>query len=208
MGQSISGVILNKNFIDRNSAADIVFYLDKITRPSGLPFINSALGLDRERSEKISRECPIIDISENEESNVISLFITDLIFIIKEDMEKYFETELQVSNCLYNAMHPGSYIAYHADSAHIEGDEWVEEPESPTEFSALLYLNEDYEGGELSFDGVDFKPEVGTLIFFKGDHTRPHEVKEVRSGVRKNIVLFYRKPDSKGEYNYFPNEND
>jgi hypothetical protein len=208
MESPISGIIVLKNFINQSSAADIVSYLDKITRPSGLPFINSALGLDRERSEKISRECPIIDISNDEESNSISRLVTDLIFIIKENMEEYFDTKLQVSNCLYNAMHPGSHIAYHADSAHLEEGEWVEEPESPTEFSALLYLNEDYEGGELSFEGVDLKPEIGTLVYFKGDHTRPHEVKEVRSGVRKNIVLFYRKPDSKGDYNYFPNEND
>ena len=58
--------------------------------------------------------------------------------------------------------------------------------------AALLYLNEDYTGGELFFplQNWEYKPKPGTLIFFKGDHTIPHGVKKVESGERVNMISF------------------
>lgn len=60
-------------------------------------------------------------------------------------------------------------------------------------YSSLIYLNEDYEGGELYFPEHDFviKPEVGTLICFKGDENTLHGVKKVEAGTRYTISLFW-----------------
>jgi predicted 2-oxoglutarate/Fe(II)-dependent dioxygenase YbiX len=64
----------------------------------------------------------------------------------------------------------------------------------------LLYLTDDYDGGEIVFyndnsgskkDSVSYKPTAGTLIYFKGDENHPHSVNEVLDGERSNIILFY-----------------
>ena len=59
--------------------------------------------------------------------------------------------------------------------------------------SGLLYLNDDYEGGELVFpeQSLSIKAEAGSLIFFEGDYKKPHGVNEVISGNRYNLVTFY-----------------
>lgn len=60
-------------------------------------------------------------------------------------------------------------------------------------YSSLVYLNEDYAGGELYFPEHNFmiKPEVGTLICLKGDENSLHGVKKVESGTRYTISLFW-----------------
>lgn len=59
-------------------------------------------------------------------------------------------------------------------------------------FSSILYLTEDYEGGELEFPDLDFvyKPKAGDLIFFPS-HGYLHEVRPVTSGNRSTIVGFF-----------------
>lgn len=36
------------------------------------------------------------------------------------------------------------------------------------DFTSLIYLNDDFEGGEFFTPSIKFKPEVGTLTFFNG----------------------------------------
>lgn len=56
--------------------------------------------------------------------------------------------------------------------------------------SILLYLNDDYEGGELEFPdwGVTFKPKTGTLIAFPSYIEFSHRVHPVTKGERFNLV--------------------
>ena len=62
--------------------------------------------------------------------------------------------------------------------------------------SAVLYLNDQYEGGEFLFYNEDgthksYHPEAGTLIYFEGNEENQHEVLPVLNGERSNIVFFY-----------------
>jgi Rps23 Pro-64 3,4-dihydroxylase Tpa1-like proline 4-hydroxylase len=59
--------------------------------------------------------------------------------------------------------------------------------------SALLYLNDDYEGGNLRFQhcGVDMKPEAGSLLFFPANFVFVHEVDEIISGTRYSLPNWY-----------------
>ena len=52
--------------------------------------------------------------------------------------------------------------------------------------SCILYLNDDYVGGELYFPYLDImvKPEAGSVIFFPSNYIYTHEVKPIISGVR------------------------
>jgi predicted 2-oxoglutarate/Fe(II)-dependent dioxygenase YbiX len=57
----------------------------------------------------------------------------------------------------------------------------------------LLYINDDYEGGELDFRDHDLtiKPKAGQLITFPGGFLNIHQVKKVESGTRHTIGAFW-----------------
>jgi hypothetical protein len=53
-------------------------------------------------------------------------------------------------------------------------------------FSLVTYINDDYEGGEISFPNhnVTIKPKAGSLIMFPSQEPYIHEVKPITSGTR------------------------
>ncbi len=59
--------------------------------------------------------------------------------------------------------------------------------------SALLYLNDDYEGGNIRFPhaGIDIKPEAGSIMFFPSNFVYVHEVDAVTSGTRYSLPNWY-----------------
>lgn len=66
--------------------------------------------------------------------------------------------------------------------------------ENPKEIlSIVLYLNDNYEGGELYFpnQGIQFKPKRGAAYFFPGDKEYIHGVTEVKSSLRYTCPFFW-----------------
>jgi len=64
-------------------------------------------------------------------------------------------------------------------------------------FSLLISDDDEYEGGELEFNGPDgiygFKPKRNEAVFFPS--FLPHRVSPVTSGLRKSVVGWVRGPD-------------
>ena len=60
--------------------------------------------------------------------------------------------------------------------------------------SAIVYLNNDYEGGELEFVnyGVKIKPEPGMLILFPSNYAYRHVAHPVKSGTKYAIVTWMK----------------
>jgi predicted 2-oxoglutarate/Fe(II)-dependent dioxygenase YbiX len=58
--------------------------------------------------------------------------------------------------------------------------------------SILLYLNDDYEGGETAFprQGVTHKGKTGSLIFFPSGWTHPHESKPLLAGTKYATITW------------------
>jgi predicted 2-oxoglutarate/Fe(II)-dependent dioxygenase YbiX len=73
--------------------------------------------------------------------------------------------------------------------AHIDGPSKIEKP--MTTIGALIYLNDEYTGGELYFPEYDvlIKPKFGDLVIFPCHFL--HEVKTVLDGERYTLPLFY-----------------
>ena len=59
--------------------------------------------------------------------------------------------------------------------------------------SVLLYLNDDYTGGEITFkqSGVTIKPEAGSLVFFPSNFLYVHEVEPVIKGPRYALPTWF-----------------
>lgn len=60
--------------------------------------------------------------------------------------------------------------------------------------SAILYLNEDFEGGELEFPrfNVKIKPKPGMLVLFPSNYAYSHIAHPVTSGTKYAIVTWVR----------------
>jgi len=75
---------------------------------------------------------------------------------------------------------------------HVDDLGYVTDNHLPT----LVYLNDNYEGGELGFatHGFVFKPKKGDLIMFPGNMHYAHEVFEILSGTRYTLPIWFTIP--------------
>lgn len=58
-------------------------------------------------------------------------------------------------------------------------------------WTSILYLNDDFAGGETRIENEIIQPQTGTLITFQGN-TLEHEVMPVTSGQRYNLLVWYK----------------
>lgn len=78
----------------------------------------------------------------------------------------------------------GSYLEMHVDDLGYVTDNHL---------PVHIYLNDDYEGGEIKFEthNISLKPNVGEFIVFPGNVHYPHEVTKVLSGVRYTLPIWF-----------------
>jgi predicted 2-oxoglutarate/Fe(II)-dependent dioxygenase YbiX len=86
---------------------------------------------------------------------------------------------------------------------HADADNWIANEKRwqravDRDISILLYLDENYEGGDLDFPNFRFrlKPSAGMLICFPSDHRYVHCAHEVTRGERHVLVSWAAKRDT------------
>ena len=77
----------------------------------------------------------------------------------------------------------GQFFQEHVDSTK----------EFPRKISIVLYLNDDYEGGTITFTKINksFKPKANSLFIFPSDEEFSHSADPVISGTKYIIVGFW-----------------
>ena len=80
----------------------------------------------------------------------------------------------------------GGFMSSHVDNIHHSHGQQYGYPQ----VSALLYLNDDYEGGEFYVAGKMFEPKRGSAIIFPSNFMFPHGAKTVMKGTRWSIVTW------------------
>jgi hypothetical protein len=90
----------------------------------------------------------------------------------------------------------GYELASHADSENPGG---VPHAYPWRDFASVIYLNDDYAGGEIFFpnQGIELRPEPGTLVLFPGTLRYLHGVRRVNRGMRQTIASFITFDESK-----------
>jgi len=108
----------------------------------------------------------------------------ELIPLIKKYSQKVF-TEYSTSKPIYT--HVVGLIKY------VEGDwmelhwDWMNEECNSCVLSSVMYLNDDYSGGEITFPNLnkEYHPQAGTWVSYPSlDQRFNHGVNKVTSGVR------------------------
>lgn len=92
----------------------------------------------------------------------------------KLNKDKY---DLKLNPMVIKAWNEGQYMGPHFDGQDKNKD---------LAFSLVAYINDDYQGGEISFPNhnVTIKPKAGSLIMFPSQEPYIHEVKPIVSGTR------------------------
>lgn len=125
----------------------------------------------------------------------------NIAFAMQKTMSDFFDMPLDYKTLNFSVMLPGGKNVLHMDNVYLDSNlSLKDKPFDSNDRSGLLYLNDCYEGGELYFPRQDFKikPWAGTFIFFEGNSDLPHEVLEVTSGERYNIISFLWHKDNNG----------
>lgn len=95
------------------------------------------------------------------------------------DFGRIFDKELQWAQVYH--WPEGSHMDLHHDVAS-----------RATRFTSVVWLNEDFEFGQLAFkDGTTFTPKTGRAIWYDGIHYW-HRVRQVRNGTRWALAAWYK----------------
>ena len=80
----------------------------------------------------------------------------------------------------------GGFMSRHTDAIHHSHGQQYGYPQ----VSSLLFLNDDYKGGEFIICDIEYKPKKGSSIIFPSNFMFPHEVLKITNGIRYSIITW------------------
>ena len=85
-----------------------------------------------------------------------------------------------------NCYETGGFMKEHIDNIHHSHGQKTGYPH----LTSLIFLNDDYEGGEFVLCGEPLDKDKGSAVVFPSNFMFPHEVKKVTSGIRYSIMTW------------------
>ena len=83
-----------------------------------------------------------------------------------------------------NRYSSGGFMSEHIDNIHHSHGQQYGYPH----LSALLFLNEDYKGGEFMVADNEYKTSKGSAIIFPSNFMFPHKVNKIEYGTRWSVI--------------------
>jgi predicted 2-oxoglutarate/Fe(II)-dependent dioxygenase YbiX len=104
--------------------------------------------------------------------------------IVEDFRSRYSIVPLKSHHTVLLRYEEGNKFSNHID-AH---------PEFPGVVSVSMFLNDDFEGGDLEFKefGIKIKPDAGDVIVFCSSFPYMHQVHPVEVGIRYAVVKWYQ----------------
>lgn len=213
--QSIGSINIIENFISKDTCNFIInyyknsFFENPETKKGILGGPSTGIGYGLELGPG---KTPFPNYVENNiNHNLVSDLVTLTINGIAREVSDFYKERVSARTVFFSKMLEGSSLNEHYDNYLNDGTQFypygsektvIEKLGFQEDYSALLYLNDNYTGGEIGFpqNNIEFKPSAGTLIFFKGNKESMHYVNEIISGERINIVSFYWSTDYREKY--------
>jgi hypothetical protein len=122
-----------------------------------------------------------------------AFYLSTLDYIKKNKVSFPNWSKMGLTICKYNKSTTDYAMAYHTDFTPFKEDH----PGYKFGLTCTIYLNDDYEGGEISFLNIDskkvieYKPYAGDVIVFPSGEPYYHGVNRVGSGSKYFIRLFW-----------------
>src|SRR5215472_3557367 len=112
----------------------------------------------------------------------------------KEKIEVDLRTpELFVESLFVVCLLSGDSYFAHADNERREHRQWVPNNTSQRDYTGLVYLNDNFTGGELVFPDLNavIIPKPGLLVAFPSNHNFVHAVPKVLYGKRYSLPVWF-----------------
>jgi len=86
--------------------------------------------------------------------------------------------------------HANGFYNSHSDAENMNLEKKTWSKVIDRDLSLLIYLNDDFEGGNLLFDKFNYtiRPKAGTAVLFPSDHRYLHTAQTVHKGIRQALV--------------------
>ncbi len=183
LGKNKDNILIINNFISDEDLKIINDYLN--THKDDDEFMG---GKDL-REDKVKKESPIVgSLLDKYEQK-----------IYKQAHEMFTEKHgIPLVRKPVNSTHFVKWIAGMNSKLHCDCEKPDGTPALAADFytynvSVLMYPNNDYSGGEITFPDYDLviKPQPGDMVMFPGNGAYKHDVKKVISGVRYTMPSWY-----------------
>ena len=101
--------------------------------------------------------------------------------------------ELFVESVFLGCLWPGDSYIPHADNQRREHGRWLPNHTPQRDYTALVYLNDNFTGGELVFPDRDIViiPKSGLFVGFPSNHQFVHAVPNVLSAKRYSLPVWF-----------------
>tara|TARA_R110000868_G_C10700622_1_gene749085 strand:- start:66 stop:542 length:477 start_codon:yes stop_codon:yes gene_type:complete len=126
-----------------------------------------------ENFKKSHRKTEVIKFENFMSDDRFKYLYSKIVSIAKSINENYFPNYLEIVRWPKN-----EYQSLHNDFNYHP-------------LTSIIYLNDDFKGGETIVDGKKIEPKKGKLIFFNGFKLK-HEVSEITQGERFTIICWYK----------------
>ena len=181
------GLFMFENYLDKEFARELIAFAEHRRGERLMVIDNKASSPDN--IVKVADERRIterVDLGERsrEINQLVKTIFTELAAQCFGQALDWFETpELM-------RYQPGGFYISHADSENMDLESQTWSKVIDRDISLLIYLNEDFEGGELSFYKFNYqiRPRAGAVVLFPSDHRYLHQAEKVTKGVRYAIV--------------------
>jgi hypothetical protein len=126
--------------------------------------------------------------------NIPTTFFEEITNKFKEAVEIVFNREVKANTSHAQKWDVGGFASLHSDNSNNSGEPNAFEI---NKYVGILYLNNDYEGGQLYFseEGTDpwlsIQPNAYSLYVFCGGVENLHGVTEITKGTRYTMVSFW-----------------
>ena len=132
------------------------------------------------------------NISSTDRYRDEQIFISSQLFDALDETFKHYSTQIYpfAERNIKSREHMMHLLRYDS-SGYLP--EHQDQGVSTRVLSVLLYLNDDYEGGEITFknSNLTLKPESGSVLFFPSNFLYIHEVAPVTKGPRYALPNWY-----------------
>lgn len=183
IGKDRSNIIVINNFIEKDDLLEIQKYLETHRDD------NEFMGGKDLRYENIIKENKIV-------AELLKKYEKRTYEVIKENFIKRYN--IKVLEKPENPTHfvkwvPGMSSKLHSDCEKPDGSPAESANFFKYNLSVLMYPNNDYIGGAISFPeyGITLKPNPGDFILFPGNSAYKHTVTNIEQGVRYTMPSWF-----------------
>lgn len=178
--QPLSKILVSENILSSKECAFLI----------GLYERYSELSLQRDSSGRLLLHYYTLREADSDSAS----WVYGVSLRCKEEIEVGLLTpELFIDSVFLACLLPGDSHIPHADNQREENGRWLPNHTPQRDYTGLVYLNDDFTGGELVFPDRDvvIVPKRGLFVGFPSNHEFVHAVPNVLSGKRYSLPVWF-----------------